>query len=46
MIQASALIEFLAECITVDLLKRCQNHLLVKLASYLDFGPIEAACAS
>jgi hypothetical protein len=45
-IQASALIDFLGECITADLLKRCHNHLLVKLDSYLDFGPIEAACAS
>jgi len=34
------------EYLFADLLKRCDNHLLVKLAKHLDFDPIEIACAS
>jgi hypothetical protein len=34
------------ECLFADLLKRCDNHLLVKLAKHLDFDPVEIACAS
>lgn len=35
-----------SECLFSDLLKRCHNHLLVKLSNQLDFAPIETACAS
>jgi len=38
--------QIFGECLFADLLKRCDNHLLVKLANHLDFGPIEKACAS
>jgi len=38
--------QIFGECLFADLLKRCDNHLLVKLAKHLDFGPIETACAS
>lgn len=31
--------------VCADLLKRCDNHLLVKLAKHLDFSAIEKACA-
>ena len=34
------------EYLFADLLKRCDNHLLVKLVKHLDFDPIEIACAS
>ncbi len=39
------LAEFLSEWFYANLLGRCSNHLLVKLAEHLDFQPIEAACA-
>jgi hypothetical protein len=38
--------QIIGEFLIADLLKRCHNHLLVKLADHLDFGPIEKACAS
>jgi hypothetical protein len=38
--------QIFGECLYADLLKRCDNHLLVKLAKHLDFAPIEKACAS
>jgi len=38
--------QLIGECVYADLLRRCHNHLLVKLANELDFGPIEKACAS
>ncbi len=38
--------QIIGEFLIADLLKRCHNHLLVKLARHLDFGPIEKACAS
>ncbi|MBV5267817.1 MAG: transposase, partial [Burkholderiaceae bacterium] len=34
------------ECLYADLLMRCDNHLLVKLANHLDFSPLEKACTS
>ena len=38
--------QLIGESLYADLLRRCHNHLLVKLANELDFGPIETACAS
>jgi hypothetical protein len=38
--------QLIGEWLYADLLRRCHNHLLVKLANQLDFGPIETACAS
>jgi hypothetical protein len=38
--------QIFGEYLFADLLKRCGNHLLVKLAKHLDFAPIEKACAS
>jgi hypothetical protein len=38
--------QLFGECLYADLLKRCDNHLLVKLSRHLDFAPIEKACAS
>jgi hypothetical protein len=38
--------QIFGEYLFADLLKRCDNHLLVKLAKHLDFDPVEIACAS
>jgi len=38
--------QLLAEELYADLLLRCHNHLLVKVAERLDFAPLEKACAA